>query len=257
MASVLFPQSQFLDPQGRIAREWVIWLLNPQVVSINLQNAIGVSSGGTGLTTTPGAGQFLIGNGTGYTVGTLGAGTGITVTYGAGALSAALTNTSVAAGSYGTSARSVSVTVNAQGQITSASDALIAISNSQVSGLGTMSTQGAGAVAITGGTISGATLSSPSISGGTVASTAITGGTLDSTPIGGTTAATGKFTTLTSGAFGANGTAAQTALASGGAAPLGGTGTAAGGWDTAAHRDAAITLLNNIRTALVANGIMA
>ena len=232
MASVLFPQSQFLDPQGRIAREWVIWLLNPQVVSINLQNAIGVSSGGTGLTTTPGAGQFLIGNGTGYTVGTLGAGTGITVTYGAGALYAALTNTSVAAGSYGTSARSVSVTVNAQGQLTSASDALIAISNSQVSGLGTMSTQGAGAVAITGGTLDGAA-------------------------IGGTTAAAGKFTTLTSGAFGANGTAAQTALASGGAAPLGGTGTAAGGWDTAAHRDAAITLLNNIRTALVANGIMA
>lgn len=232
MASVLFPQSQFLDPQGRIAREWVIWMLNPQIVSINLQNAIGVSSGGTGLTTAPGAGQFLIGNGTGYTVGTLGAGTGITVTYGAGALSAALTNTSVAAGSYGTSTRSVSVTVNAQGQLTSASDALIAISNSQVSGLGTMSTQGAGAVAITGGTLDGAA-------------------------IGGTTAAAGKFTSLTSGAFGANGTAAQTALASGGAAPLGGTGTAAGGWDTAAHRDAAITLLNNIRTALVANGIMA
>jgi len=36
----------------------------------------------------------------------------------------------------------------------------------------------------------------------------------------------------------------------GAAAPAGGTGTAAGGWDTAAHRDAAITLLNNIRTAL-------
>lgn len=32
------------------------------------------------------------------------------------------------------------------------------------------------------------------------------------------------------------------------AAPAGGTGTAAGAWDTAAHRDTAITLLNNLKT---------
>lgn len=56
--------------------------------------------------------------------------------------------------------------------------------------------------------------------------------------------------------FGCNSKTPQTAFASGGAAPAGGTGTAAGGWDTAAHRDSAITLLNNIRSALVANGIM-
>lgn len=43
----------------------------------------------------------------------------------------------------------------------------------------------------------------------------------------------------------------QAALtADAGAAPAGGTGTAAGGWDTAAHRDAAITTLNNLRTRL-------
>ena len=58
------------------------------------------------------------------------------------------------------------------------------------------------------------------------------------------------------GKFGVNSAASQAAYASGGAAPAGGTGTAAGGWDTAAHRDAAITLLNNIRTALVNAGIM-
>jgi hypothetical protein len=52
------------------------------------------------------------------------------------------------------------------------------------------------------------------------------------------------------------GAAAQAQFASGGAAPAGGVGTAAGGWDTAAHRDSAITLLNNIRTALVNNGLM-
>jgi hypothetical protein len=49
------------------------------------------------------------------------------------------------------------------------------------------------------------------------------------------------------GAFGCNGKAAQTAYSVGSAAPAGGTGTAAGGWDTAAHRDSAITLLNNLR----------
>ncbi len=32
------------------------------------------------------------------------------------------------------------------------------------------------------------------------------------------------------------------------ASPAGGTGSAAGGWDTAAHRDAAITLINNLKT---------
>lgn len=46
------------------------------------------------------------------------------------------------------------------------------------------------------------------------------------------------------------------AYASGGAAPAGGTGATAGAYDTAVNRDAAITLLNNIRTALIAHGIM-
>lgn len=58
------------------------------------------------------------------------------------------------------------------------------------------------------------------------------------------------------GKFGCNSTAPQAKYVSGGAAPAGGVGTAAGGWDTAVNRDAAITLLNNIRLALVANGIM-
>lgn len=45
-------------------------------------------------------------------------------------------------------------------------------------------------------------------------------------------------------------------VASGGAAPAGGVGTAAGGYDTAVNRDAAINLLNNIRTALINAGLM-
>lgn len=58
------------------------------------------------------------------------------------------------------------------------------------------------------------------------------------------------------GRFGCNGAQSRAAAASGGAAPAGGTGATAGAYDTAAHRDALITLVNNIRTALVNNGIM-
>lgn len=56
--------------------------------------------------------------------------------------------------------------------------------------------------------------------------------------------------------FGANGATPQTPFASGGAAPAGGTGATAGAYDTSAHRDALITLVNNMRTALVNAGFM-
>lgn len=67
------------------------------------------------------------------------------------------------------------------------------------------------------------------------------------------------------GKFGCNSKAPQAAFASSGtaSAPPGGTGTAAGAWDTAANRDAAIAAINtnktaidNIITALKNNGIM-
>ena len=38
--------------------------------------------------------------------------------------------------------------------------------------------------------------------------------------------------------------------------PAGGTGTTSGGWDTSAHRNTAITLINEMRTAMIAAGIM-
>lgn len=59
------------------------------------------------------------------------------------------------------------------------------------------------------------------------------------------------------GAFGCNTKAAQTAFASGGAvAATGATNAAPFGYTTAAQADAIVTLVNNIRSALVANGIM-
>jgi len=84
---------------------------------------------------------------TGYvpTTTTITAGTGLT---GGGDLSAnrtlAIANTAVVAGSYGTDARSVTLAINAQGQITSAVDQPIAIAYTAVSGLGTAATKDAG-----------------------------------------------------------------------------------------------------------------
>jgi hypothetical protein len=81
--------------------------------------------------------------------GTYTAGTGLTLTGGA----FSITNTAVTAGSYGAANNTLSATVNAQGQLTALSAQAIAIANTQVSGLGTMSTQAANNVAITGGSI--------------------------------------------------------------------------------------------------------
>jgi hypothetical protein len=61
--------------------------------SINLTNAVVVSDGGTGLTSTPTNGQLLIGNGAGYTLATITAGSGIGVTNDAGSITIASTST--------------------------------------------------------------------------------------------------------------------------------------------------------------------
>jgi hypothetical protein len=96
--------------------------------------------------------------------GTYTAGTGLTLTGGA----FSITNTAVTAGSYGSSSNTLSATVNAQGQLTALSSTPIAIANTQVSGLGTMSTQNANSVAITGGSVTNlTTFDGITIDGGT------------------------------------------------------------------------------------------
>jgi hypothetical protein len=176
-------------------------------------SAIGVAYGGTGLTATPTNGQLAIGNGTGYTLATLTAGTNVSISNTAGGItisatpSAGGTVTSVAmtvpsflsvSGSPITTSGTLAVTLSGTalpvanggtgattltgyvyGNGTSAMTASTTIPNTAITGLGTMSTQAASGVAITGGTI-------------------------DGTSIGATTASTGKFTTMTAttGVFG-------------------------------------------------------
>ena len=168
---------------------WLLWLQNPSVNSFSTANALGISSGGTGVSTKPTNGQLLIGNGSSYTLAGLTGGTAIGVTNGAGSIT--LNNlgvTSLTAGTgIGVSSATGAVTVSNTGVLsfsagttgftpsaattgavtlggilnltnggTGASTAAGARTNL---GLGTIATQDASNVSITGGAISGVSAS--------------------------------------------------------------------------------------------------
>ena len=126
------------------------------------------------------------------------AGTGLTLA----SNTFSITNTGVSASTYGSASAVPVITVNAQGQITSATTTPIAIANTQVSGLGTMSTQNANNVAITGGSITGTPISGSTVGGTTItASTQFSGpgtgliGTASGLSIGGNAATATSATT--------------------------------------------------------------
>jgi hypothetical protein len=170
------------------------------VLSVNGQTGV-VVLGATDVGATPNTAYVLAG--TGMTGG--GQLTGnVTIT---------LANTAVVAGTYGNATAVGQVTVDAQGRVTSASNVSIAISNTAVSGLGTMSTQNANAVAITGGTVNGITgnvvgaIPSSTVTNALLQNSTATLGNATIT-LGGTTSSVGNLTlsnvTVSSGNVTAN-----------------------------------------------------
>ena len=135
------------------------------------------------------------------------AGTGLTLA----SYQFSITNTGVTAGAYGSASKTLTATVNAQGQLTVLAATDIAIANTQVSGLGTMSTQNASSVTITGGTLNGVTIGATTagaITGTTITATTFNGagtgltGTASSLSIGGSAGSATTATNLAGGAAG-------------------------------------------------------
>jgi len=122
-----------------------------------------------------------------------------------------ITNTGLTAATYGSASNVPVIAFNAQGQATSVTNTAISIANTQVTGLGTLSTQNASSVAITGGTINGTTIGATTASTGaftTLGGTTITASTQFS---GAGTGLTGTATSLSIGGNAATATSATSA----------------------------------------------
>jgi hypothetical protein len=129
-----YPQSPFLDPvTQRPAREWLIWLQNPNVstitVGVGLVNS--VNGGTTGLTPAAAASGAVTLGGT------------------------------VNVSSGGTGANTLTGYVKGAGTTPLTASATVPIAD--VSGAGTMATQNASTVAITGGSIAGTSVSATTL----------------------------------------------------------------------------------------------
>lgn len=218
MAGINIPDAPFLDPKtGKPDTPWLIWLGSPNFLSVNITSPIPATSGGTGLSASPGVGQILVGNGTSYSLATTLPAAAFPALAGdvstvAGALVATLA-TVATPGSFGNGTNVATFTVNAKGLVTAGANAPI--------------TGSPGAFAASG---------------------AITGATLAAT----TTIVAG--TTLTAvGAFGCNTKAAQPAAAVN-AAVAGTAGAAYTATEQTMLVDLK-ALVNQLRAALVANGV--
>jgi hypothetical protein len=210
------------------------------------------------------AGQFLVSGGTG-------APSWQTLSVPSGNIAP----TGVVAGTYGSASTSPQYTVLASGQLSAASNVPIVIPSTSVTGLGTMATQNANTVAITGGTMDGVTIGGVTPAAASFAALTATGpsnfatiqsGTWNGSPIavlyGGTgaTAASGARANLGAAASGANSDITSlSGLTTPLSAPQGGTGFGSYTTGDILYADTSSTLarLNDVATgnALISGGV--
>lgn len=135
-----------VDERGLVTTQWFRYFFNNYTIVGDGTGVIQPSRGGTGHSSYL-DGQLLIGNSItqGLDKSTLTPETGLYTTTGPGYVGVGIAVTTVEAGTYGAADDYVTITVNAQGQLTDVVQAPIAISYTQVSGLGTMATQNTGA----------------------------------------------------------------------------------------------------------------
>jgi trimeric autotransporter adhesin len=156
---------------------------NAQIANPNVTiNGTTVNLGASGTITSNTTNSLTFG--TGFGAGSFNGSTATTIN---------LANTAVTAGSYGAASKTLTATVDAQGRLTALAETPIAITNAQVSGLGTMSTQNASAVAVTGGTINGTTVGASTPAAGTFTALATTTGTVSTTPTAATDIANKQY----------------------------------------------------------------
>jgi len=176
------------------------------------------SSGGTGLTATPAAGQLLIGNGTGYTLNTLTAGSGVQITNNAGAITISTYNGGGSVTSVSGSGGSTGLTLTG-GPIVGAGTLTLGGTLGVTSGgTGVTSSTGAGSVVLnTSPTLASPTLNSPTINNGSISSAAITGGSVSSltTPLGVASGGTGASSLTANAVVVGNGTGAVSTISPG------------------------------------------
>ena len=154
--------------------------------TLTVTTPLGVASGGSGISTLPGNGKLLIGNGTGYTLANLTAGSGISITNASGSITIAQTNSPGTVTSVAASGGSTGLTFS--GSPITTSGTLTLGGTLAIGSGGTNSTTASGARTNLG-LDTMATQASTNVS--------ITGGAIDGTVIGNTTPTTAKFTTIT------------------------------------------------------------
>ncbi len=155
-----------------------------------------------------------------------------------------------AAGTYGSASAVPVFVTNASGQVTSVTNTAISIANTAVSGLGTMSTQNANTVAITGGTLDAVTI------GGTTAG-AITGTTITANTqfVGAGTGLTGTASGLSIGGNAATATSAGSATTAVTATNLAGGATGSLPYQSAAATTAMLPAGSNGQVLTLASGV--